>query len=186
MEVGGPAMSFPTAFCANCGALDCQSEVQDTRITRYFALRGSETTFRLPVPVCARCRRSLRRRPPGFFARVLLFVLCLAVAFLLLLLLNFSLFYSDWLLVRIGWFASALAIAGFVALTRLRRPKSPQTSFYQPVRIKAATLAVADPASGAGRVTFMKLGFTNPDYLNLFRNSNADAIQSGNIAAVKA
>ena len=78
------------------------------------------------------------------------------------------------------------AIAGFVLLGRLRRPKAPQTSFYQPVRIKVANVAVADVASGAGRVVFMKLAFTNPHYLDLFRNSNREAIEAGAIAAVKA
>ena len=81
--------------------------------------------------------------------------------------------------------ALALAVVAFVLLTRLRRPKAPQTSFYQPVRIKAATVAVSHVEGAASGVTFMKVAFTNPDYLNLFRNANREAIEAGSVAVVK-
>jgi hypothetical protein len=185
VDVTGAQLIFPTAFCCNCGALDCQNEVQDTRVTRYFRLGRSGTTFHFPVPICARCRRSLRRPPPGLFARLLLLVTCLAVASLLLMLLNYSLFYSEWLLRHVLVLAAVLAVVAFVLLTRLRRPKAPQTSFYQPVRIKAATVAVSHVEGAASGVTFMKVAFTNPDYLNLFRNANREAIEAGSVAVVK-
>jgi hypothetical protein len=186
MEMAGPQMSFPTSCCCNCGAVDCQSEVQETRVTRYFGLRRSGTTFHLPVPVCARCVRSTRRRPPGFFARLLLLVTCLAVAFVFLVLLNYSLFYSEWLLRHVVVFAAVLGLVAFLLLTRLRRPKPPATSFYQPVRIKVATVAVSQVEGAASRVMFMKLAFTNPEYLIRFREANRDAIEAGRLAAVKA
>ena len=186
MDVAGLQMSFPTAFCCNCSALDCASEIQDTRVTRYFGLGGTETTFHLPVPVCARCRASTRRRPRGFFTGLLVFASCVAAAFLLLWLPGLSLAYPDWLRAHLFAISLVPAIAGFVLLWRLRRPKAPQTSFYQPVRIKVANVAVSDMASGAGRVVFMKLAFTNPDYLDLFRNANREAIEAGGIAVVKA
>ncbi len=186
MDADGSPLIFPTGFCCNCGALDCQSEIQDTRATRYFGIRRGETTFHLPVPVCARCRRSTRRPPPGFFARLLLFLACLVVAALLLVLLNYSLFYSDWLSRHVLVLAGALAVAAFVLLTRLRRPKPPQTSFYQPVRLKTATVAVSHVEGTASGVTFMKLAFTNADYFNAFRNANREALESGRIAVVKA
>jgi hypothetical protein len=40
--------------------------------------------------------------------------------------------------------------------------------------------------SGPGQVVFMKLAFTNPDYLNVFRNANREAIEAGHISAVRA
>ncbi len=186
MDVAGPQMTFPTAFCCNCGALDCPVEVQGTRVARYFGLGRSGTTFHFPLPVCARCRRSLRRPPPGFFARLLLFVICLAVASLFFVLLNYSVFYSEWLLRHVLVLAAVVAVISFVLLTRLRRPKAPQTSFYQPVRIKAATIAVSHVEGAGSGVTFMKLAFTNADYLNVFRNANREAIEAGSVAAVKA
>lgn len=186
MDVAGQKLIFPTAFCCNCGASDCQAEVQETRISRYFGMRRGDTTFHLPVPICARCRRSLGRAPAGFFARSLVFIACFAAASLLFVLLNYSLFYSEWLLRHVLVFAAFVAIVAFVLLTRLRRPKLPQTSFYQPVRIKAATVAVSHVESTASGVTFMKLAFTNPDYLNVFRNANREAMEAGSIAAVEA
>jgi hypothetical protein len=185
MDVAGPQMTFPTAFCCNCGALDCVTEVQDTRVTRYFGLGGTETTFHLPLPVCARCRRSIRRPPRGFFMSLLVLALCIAAAFLLLWLPGLSLSYPDWLRTQLFAVSLVPAIAVFALLWRLRLPKAPQTSFYQPVRIKVANVAVSDMASGAGRVVFMKLAFTNPHYLDLFRNANREAIEAGAIAAVR-
>jgi hypothetical protein len=186
MDVAGLQVTFPSGFCCNCGALDCTNETQDTRVSRYFGIGGTETTFHLPLPVCARCRRSTRRPPPGFFARLLVFVACFAAASLLFVLLNYSVFYSEWLLRHVLVLAGVVAVIAFVLLARLRRPKPPQTSFYQPVRIKVANVAVPDMASGAGRVVFMKLAFTNEDYLNVFRNANRAAIDAGSIAVVKA
>jgi hypothetical protein len=87
MQVESPQLVFPKAFCCNCGDMNCMSEIQDTRVTRYFGLGGTETTFRLAVPVCERCRRSTRRRPQGFFAQFLIVALGTAVAFLALLML---------------------------------------------------------------------------------------------------
>ena len=39
--------------------------------------------------------------------------------------------------------------------------------------------------SGPGAVAFMKLAFTNPDYLNVFVNANRDAINAGHLAVVR-
>jgi hypothetical protein len=133
-----------------------------------------------------RCRRSTGRPPPGFFARLLLFVICLAVASLFFLLLNYSVFYSEWLLRHVLVLAAVVAVIAFVLLTRLRRPKPPQTSFYQPVRVKVATVAVTHVEGATSRVTYMKLGFTHPDYLELFRNANREAFENGSVTAVKA
>src|SRR4051794_22198589 len=186
MDVGGPPLSFPSSFCCNCGDLNCVSEVQDTRVTRYFGIGGTETTFHLPVPICERCRRSTRRRPQGFFSRMLVLALCIAVVFLTLVLAGSSVVYPEWLATHLFTVSSMIGVIGFLLLSRLRRPKPPQTSFYQPVRIKVASVAVTDMTSGAGRVVFMKLAFTNPDYLNVFRNANRESIEAGSIAAVKA
>ena len=185
MDVAGPQMTFPTAFCCNCGAVDCVNEVQDTRVTRYFGIGGTETTFHLPVPICARCQRSTRRRPRGFVGGLLVLSSCIAVAFLLLLMLGSTVSFPDWLQVHMFAVSVVLALIVFVLLWRLRRPKAPQTSFYQPVRIKAVNV-VSDMSSGAGRVVFMKLAFTNADYLNVFRNANRELIEAGSIAAAKA
>jgi len=181
MDVAGLQMSFPIAFCCNCGATDCTNEVQETRVTRYFGLSRGETTFHLPLPVCPRCRRSLGRAPQGFFAQLVLLVTCLAVAWLMLALLDYSFF--DWPGRNVFVVSAFVALVAFVLLKRLRRPKLPQTSFYQPVRVKVAVSHVAGTDS---RVTFMKLAFTNPAYLDAFAGMNREAIETGRIAVVQA
>jgi hypothetical protein len=70
-----------------------------------------------------------------------------------------------------------------VLFYRLRRPKPPQTSFYQPVRIKEASVQFGGEH---GQVAFMKLAFTNHEYLNVFATANRDAINAKVLAAVKA
>jgi hypothetical protein len=79
-----------------------------------------------------------------------------------------------------------LAVLLSLGLWRLRQPKLPKTSFYQPVRIKSVDMQMTDVASGASQVVYMKLAFTNPDYLHAFVDANRDAIEAGRLAAVKA
>ncbi|HEV7608836.1 MAG TPA: hypothetical protein VGO61_15950 [Steroidobacteraceae bacterium] len=186
MQLDSPGLSFPMGFCCNCGDTNCMNEIQDTRVTRYFGLGGTETTFKLPVPVCADCRRSTRRRPQGFFSKVLMVALGTAVAFFALVLLGSTVELPLWIGDHLFVISFVLALALMIVIWRLRRPKPPQTSFYQPVRIKEANVQLTDLMSGAGHVAFMKLAFTNPDYLNIFVNANRDAINAGQIAVVKA
>jgi uncharacterized protein (DUF983 family) len=186
MQVESPQLNFPKMFCCNCGDTNCVTEMQDTRVTRYFGLGGTETTFRLPVPVCAACRRSTRRRPQGFFAMLLIVALGTAVAFLALLMLGSTAALPLWIAEHTLALSAALALAIMTGVWRLRRPKLPMTSFYQPVRIKEARVLLTEVMSGAGHVAYLKLAFTNPDYLNVFVNANRDAIAAGHLAAVKA
>lgn len=186
MALDSPQLSFPKTFCCNCGDTNCVSEIQDTRVTRYFGLGGTETTFRLPLPVCAACRRSTRRRPQGFFAKVLLVAVGTGVAFFALLMLGYTVALPLWIVEHMLAISAVVAFIVMLGVWRLRRPKPPQTSFYQPVRIKQADVQLTDLMSGAGHVAFMKLAFTNPDYLNVFVEANRDAIKAGHLAAIKA
>src|SRR5262245_5890780 len=97
MELQSPELTFPTAFCCNCGDTNCQGETQHTAITRYFAIYGAGTTFALSVPVCAGCLKTLRRRPSGFFARLLVLLGAVGAWFLLLYLLGTSVVYPAWM-----------------------------------------------------------------------------------------
>ena len=81
MEVESPQLGFPASFCCNCGATDCQNEIQDTRVTRFFEIGRTDTTFKLSVPVCAGCRRTTKRRPAGFFSRLAVLVLVTGILF---------------------------------------------------------------------------------------------------------
>jgi hypothetical protein len=183
MEVESPQLGFPHSFCCNCGVTDCASETQHTRVTRFFGIGGGDTTFKLSVPVCARCRKTLRRRPAGFFSRLFVLALSLAVFYLALYALGTSL--PPWMVGNRVAISIILALIFCAAFYALRRPKPPQTSFYQPVRIKGVRLQVTGLMAGAGQVGFMKLAFTNPDYRTMFVNANQDAITAKQIAVVK-
>jgi hypothetical protein len=79
-----------------------------------------------------------------------------------------------------------LGVVLTILFYRLRRPKAPQTSFYQPVRIKNVRLQFTGLMNGEGQVGFMKLAFTNPDYLNAFVAANQDAITAKRVSVTKA
>ena len=183
MEIESPQLGFPQSFCCNCGVTDCASETQSTRVTHFFSIGGTETTFKLSVPVCARCRKTLRRRPAGFFSRLGVLGLSLAAIFLALYAFGTSL--PPWIGGNIVAISIILALVFSFVFYALRRPKPPQTSFYQPVRIRSVRLQVTGLMAGAGQVGFMKLAFTNPDYRNVFVNANQDAINAKRIAVVK-
>jgi hypothetical protein len=186
MQLDSPKLGFPAAFCCNCGDTNCVSEIQDTRVTRYFGIGGTETIFLLPVPICAACRRSTRRRAPGFFAHLLVFALLVAVFFLALVMLASFIALPEWIGAHLFGIGAGLACLLMALMLKLRRPKPPKTSFYQPVRIKEVRVHVTDVMNGYGQVAFMKLAFTNPEYLNVFSDANREAIRIGTVAAVKA
>ena len=185
MEVGGPPMAFPVSFCCNCGAADCQSEVQDTRVSRFFGIRGTESTFHLNLPVCTACRKTLRRRPPGFFSMLFVFVLGMGVPLLALYLLATPQQPPSWIEAHRLIIGAVLCVVTLIVFYRLRRARAPKTSFYQPVRVKQAKVQFGGVMGGPGHVAFIKLAFSNPDYLNLFMNANREAIKAGPLSVVQ-
>ncbi len=186
MDVENPALVFPATFCCNCGDTNCANEVQDTRISRHFAIGGTATTFHLQIPVCAVCRRTTRRRPAGFLWRLLVLGLVIATLFVALLILSSHAQLPLWISLHSFTISVVLGLIITTMFYRMRRPAPPRTSFYQPVRIKSADVQIIGPMSGGGHVAYMKLAFTNPDYLALFADANRDAIQSGRLSAVRA
>jgi hypothetical protein len=183
VEIATPQLNFPTAFCCNCGATDCNLENQDTRITRFFLMAGTQTTFTLSIPVCANCCKSTRRRPHSVSARLVIWLLTAGVVFGGMAALRQGVTLPVWMAEHLLIISAALALVFVVLFYRLRRPKPPQTSFYQPVRIKKANVRFGGEN---GQVAFMKLGFTNHEYLNVFVTANRDAINAKQLAAVKA
>jgi hypothetical protein len=185
MEIESPPLGFPASFCCNCGSTDCQNEIQDTRVTRFFKIGRTDTTFKLSVPVCAACRKTTKRRPAGFFSRLGVLILVTAVLFCVSLTLVTSAVLPLW----IGYMSGGSVLLGVILTIlfyRFRRPTPPQTSFYQPVRIREARLHFTGLMAGAGQVAYMKLAFTNPDYLNLFVDANQEAIRAKHLSVVKA
>jgi len=185
MQVENPQLGFPASFCCNCGATECTREVQDTRVSRLFGFGRTDTIFKLTVPVCAGCRRTIRRRPASFFSRLGVLVLTTAVLFGICLAMGTTVALPLW----IDYMYAGSVLLGVIftfVFYRLRRPRAPQTSFYQPVRIRNVRLQFSGLMDGEGQVGFMKLAFTNPDYLSAFMDANQEAIKAKRVTAVKA
>src|SRR5262249_7755749 len=132
---GGPALNFPSTFCCNCGDVNCMTEIQDTKVTRYYGVGGIETTFQLPIPICAACLKTTRRRPQGWFSRLLIWAVTVCVVFFGLIILGEKFTLPAWGSEHMFGISVGIALVLVVLFYRLRRPKPPQTSFYQPVRI---------------------------------------------------
>ncbi len=186
MEISSPDLDFPKSFCCNCGDTNCESQDQHTRTTRYFGIYRSHTVFRLPLPVCAACRKTLRRPPSVFFMKVGVLLLFIGGWYGALSLLGMSVQLPLWMAGRLLWISVVLGAISTVIFYRLRTAKLPRTSFYQPVRIRQASVQFAGVMSGPGSVVFLKLAFTNPEYLHAFVNANQEAIKAGHVTAVKA
>lgn len=176
-------LSFPAVFCCNCGDTNCAPEIQDTRITRFYGFGGDETVFQLPIPVCAACVRTTRRRPSGWFARLLVWVVAGIAMWLALVLLARSVALPVWVAEHLLLIAAGVSLVLVILFYRLRRPTPPQTSYYQPVRIRKVNLRFDD---ASGQVKFLKVAFTNHEYLNVFNTANRAAIEAKTLAAVKA
>ena len=176
-------LSFPATFCCNCGDTNCMTEMQDTRLTRFFGLGGVETTFQLPIPVCAACLKTTRRRPSGWFSRLLVWAVAACVVFFALIILGENVTLPVWAAEHLFAIAAVMSLVLVTLFYRMRRPRPPQTSYYQPVRIKEASIQFGD---ASGQLSFMKLAFTNHEYLNVFTTANRTAIQAKTLAAVKA
>jgi uncharacterized protein (DUF983 family) len=183
MQTDTPPLNFPATFCCNCGDTNCALEVQDTRVSRGIGFGGMNTTFQLSIPICEACRKSLRRRPSGWLLRLLVFLGTSAVMLGALIAWAKHATLPLWVAENLFVVGAVLALVLVVLFYRFRRAKPPQTSYYQPVRIKDVNLAFAE---GVGRIAYMKLAFTNPDYLNVFSTANRDAIKSRTLAVVKA
>jgi predicted membrane channel-forming protein YqfA (hemolysin III family) len=183
MDIASPQLNFPPTFCCNCGSTDCALELQDTRVSRLFFKAGTDTTFMLSIPVCAACHKTTRRRPQGLFTRLLVLVGTICVVFGAMIALRESVTLPVWMTEHLLAISGGLALVLVVLFYRLRRPKPPQTSFYQPVRIKDASVRFG---GDNGQVAYLKLGFTNHEYLNVFATANRDAINAKSLAAVKA
>ena len=186
MEVQSPTLTFPSVFCCNCGATNCNSEIQDTRVSPYFGIRRSGTIFHLSVPICTACRRTMRRRPAGFFGKLLVLGAVVGALFVSALILAANVQVPVWIGLHLFTICAVLGVIATIVFYYLRRARPPKTSFYQPVRIRKADVRISSVMNGAGQVVFMKLAFTNADYLNAFLEANRDAIKAGHVSAVQA
>jgi hypothetical protein len=168
----GVEFGFPNHLCCNCGIKSGLHIIeQDTRRTSYMIAGGTETTFQLPLPYCDVCTPSASRRPKNVVHRILLFVLAFAVSFAVLLLAGEFSVKGELLakyLTPLALFFAAIVTLGIILPSR---PKSGQTSYFQPVRIPTLKREFL-----SGTVTAIGFSFTNKDYAQAFKQANKDAI----------
>jgi len=148
---------------------------QDTRLTRYFLMGGSEVTFRLRLPFCRVCGPSAKRRPVSFFHKLLVFGLFYFAVFAVLMLSGIAL-DSESLLDNTGLLSGVLSLVITVLWYGTRQPEPGQSSYYQPVRITRLRQKFL-----SGTVRGIVFGFTNSAYLRRFESLNAQAITAGQI-----
>src|SRR4029078_9347683 len=133
MVVQSPVLNFPTNFCCNCGSTDCAHELQDTQVSRFIRLGGDETTFHLPVPVCAACKASTRRRPVSLVGRLLVLIGTVGTLFLLLLWLGSHKNLPVWVGLHVFSISVVVGLILTFLIYRLGGPRPPETSFYKPL-----------------------------------------------------
>lgn len=172
--------SFPASLCCNCGATGNLKIIeQDTRQTKYFILGGTELTFRLPLPFCADCAASAKRRPRSVVHYALLSLAVFWLTFFGLILVGdvvMTIPVLNQYLVAISIGFTALLIG---LLLIVSRPKGKQTSYFHPVRIKKLKREFV-----SGTVTAIHFAFTNPDYARAFSNENQAAIRQNKVEAM--
>lgn len=168
--------AFPTDLCCNCAALtDLSILEQDTRLTRYFLMGGSEITFRLRLPYCRSCASSAKRRPVSLFHKLLVFGLFYFGVFAVLLLTGMAL-ESESLLDHTALLSGVLGLVATVLWYAVQRPNPHQSSYYQPVRITRLRQKFF-----SGMVRGIGFAFTNAVYRQRFESINAQAIAAGQL-----
>lgn len=177
----GARFTFPQSRCCNCGATGgVSTRNQNTRVTRYFGLAGTELTFEFALPACSGCASSLSRRPPTLFHRFLVLGMVTAAVFLVLIMVFLARNSQSAGFLSEHLFLSSLVLSIILVSVFywFRRPSGKQTSFYQPVGINAL-----DREFVSGGIKRIELGFTQPAYMRDFTQANAQAIKGGFVRA---
>lgn len=164
---------FPSQACCNCGSKeDLKTIKQDTRRTSYMLLGGTEQVFSLPLPFCARCAVTAKRRPKNWLHRVLMFLLAFGGSALALIVVGDLVLDSRFIAQNLVPLALSFAAGVSLLWWLVGRPKSPQTSYFQPVRIPKLSREFV-----SGRVTSIGFAFSNADYARAFTATNRRAIE---------
>ncbi len=167
----GVVFAFPKSLCCNCGTpADISVIEQDTRLTPYMTGGATEITFKLPLPFCAECTPSAKRRPKNVMQRVLLFALAFTSAFFAILL-GDAVFSVPWLMAYIVPLSLCIAAIVVGSAVLIGRTKGNQTSYYQPVRIRKLKREFL-----SGKILSIRFSFTNKNYAELFVHQNQESV----------
>ncbi|RAP58201.1 hypothetical protein BTJ49_04265 [Oleiagrimonas sp. MCCC 1A03011] len=142
-------------------------------------LAGTEMRFTLAFPYCASCAKTATRFPKGLGMKLLV-GFAIFWALLLAVVLAFPSFGTK--LSGPALFAAVAILAGVLTLAifSLRRARPPQTSYSQPVTLKAVKQTFS------GKIARLTLKFSNPDYAVRFSSLNQPFIDVGTLEVVHA
>ena len=162
---------IPTDICCNCSSQhDIESIKTDIRYMPLFGLAGAEVKINIPFPYCPNCISSANKKRPGvlgFLAISTLVFAILIMGWLFYLSSLFSTPISEYVFIPI---AAAISLALNIGFFFLRKKKTNQTSYYQPVKLKKVR------GKWPNAIGFLSLAFTNPSYAKLFIESNQESI----------
>jgi uncharacterized protein (DUF983 family) len=179
-DTAGLGIRFPEDRCLNCGTrIALQDADLELRHTTFLLFGGIELLLRFPVTSCAGCAASMSRRALPAAQRIIVIGLCIAVVTTFVFLaVSLDLDMPAWL--KSHWLAISVIGGGVPPWLWFERqkPTHPQTSYYQPVRLRRLKRSFLE-----GRIDRIDLGFTNPDVLRAFRTLNAPLIDAGLLVA---
>jgi hypothetical protein len=171
-------LHVPTDVCCNCGGSSSIEQLETKlRLMPVGGLAGAQVTVPVPFPYCSSCSATSRRGRPNVLGII-------AITALLALGMITAWFLKAGELVDkipvevaagVALLVSILIVAAYYAT---HRPKKPQTSYYQPVRI--VKLSQKWPAD----ITAMVLRFSNQAFASKFADANSVAISQGILKVV--
>ena len=173
--------SFPVHICANCASKDTISvRQQSTKLFSSYVLFRTTATFKLEIPTCQRCLRTLNRRPRTLLEHVVFIIICLLLIVIFISAVKSMLgIDSHFMDQYLGEISAAVGLLVIPLVYYLKRPRAPKTSNWQPVRIKSYHRErIGGPV---GKIRFV---FTNEIYRQAFCETNATVIRAGRVDAL--
>jgi Na+-transporting methylmalonyl-CoA/oxaloacetate decarboxylase gamma subunit len=169
--------NVPSGACCNCG-LDQGVTLNETPLkkTRYMLLGGTELMFTLQLPYCKRCAVTAKRFPVGFGKKLLVSFGVFWVLFLLAFAVPGM---SPAMVDRLPAMAGAIALASTFGFYAIRKAVPPQTSYYQPVTLKA----VKQEFSGA--VLGVTLHCSHAGFAREFSAANRETLAAGQLTVTQ-
>ncbi len=166
-------LKFPADICCNCGESSPLKQLETKlRLMPLGGLAGAQITVPVPLPYCDNCRASSRRGRPNVLGIVAMTALLALIVFTTWLFVAGEL-VDKFPIERVAAGAILLSITLVVAFYATRRPRQPQTSYYQPVQL--VKLSQKWPAD----ITAMVLRFSHQPFARKFEAANQDAIAKG-------
>lgn len=164
--------NVPVEACCNCGTSQGIS-VKETPLkkTRYMLLGGTELRFAIDLPYCKTCTVTAKRFPAGVAHKLLVSFGVFWVLFFAAFVMPVDL--SPFIVDHITAIAGVVALALTFGFYSLRKAVPPQTSYYQPVTLKAVKQEFS------GTVVGIALQCSHATFARNFSEANKESVAAG-------